>query len=190
MRGRRCYTLVTSLGSHTSMGGLMLAAIDPGYAKDGQGCAVAFFDANARLVDARFLRPDQARTPVDAVVIEQPQQDGRSWAIPPEVLIKLAWDGALLAGRLAGIGGQVVAYTPQAWKGSRSKPNSHWDMWGVLSDAERAVLGGEPTALAIQAAREAYALSRGKRSYPKTALVHNLLDAARIGCFHLGRVGR
>jgi hypothetical protein len=169
--------------------------IDPGYSAASGGCACAWFDAG-RLGDAWFERPEQwrdCRRIASDIIVEQPQQDGRSWAIPPAVLMRLSWDGALLAGLYAGAcGARVTAVTPSAWKGSIAKPVQHRRVWSVLDAVERAVLGGDAVGLAIDAACRKGALDRwgkpGVRYYPASFQTHNLLDAVAMGVLRLGRV--
>ena len=176
-----------------------LLAIDPGFERRGGGCACACFRQN-ELTHAWFRRPKDtygkllpASFDLDLVVVEQPQQDRRSRGVPPAHLIRLAWDGALLAGLYAGAtGAKVKAVTPFDWKGSEPKPVQHARLWRVLSPAERAVLGGGPTEAAILKARKAGALERwakpGGAYYPRAFIKHNLLDAVAIGCVELERL--
>lgn len=174
-------------------------AIDPGYSARGKGCACAL--AVDGLIGACwFARPGEAQ-PVAfphvprntiAVIVEQPQQDERSRGIPPETLIRLAWDGALLAGLYAGeLGCPVVATTPAEWKGSTPKPVAHGRMWEILTPAERAVLGGDDTAAKIAAAKRKGGLDRwgrpGVSYYPRNWDGHNLLDAAALALTYVGR---
>lgn len=175
-----------------------MICIDPGYAKSGDGCACAHF-TRGELSEVWFERPENFRDAsararrVAAVVVEQPQQDGRSWSIPPAVLMRLSWDGALLAGLYAGAcGARVEAVTPSTWKGSIAKPVQHKRVWSVLDAAERAVLGGDAACRAIDAACRKGALDRwgkpGVRYYPDSFKTHNLLDAVAMGVLRLGRV--
>lgn len=184
-------------------------AIDPGYASDGEGCACAYFGENGRVCGTWFMRPREAYTlfaplpemsvlghrlaHTGVVVVEQPQQDGRTYGIPPEVLAKLSWDGALLAGLYAGRACcEVRAYTPSQWKGSLAKAAHHSLMWKVLTEDERVDLGGDATWRVIDAACERGALARWKPRkdyyYPKDWATHNLLDAVALGLTHLGRM--
>jgi hypothetical protein len=173
-------------------------AIDPGYSARGEGCACAYV-TGGYLTSVWFARSDSALfadvlpiTPTN-VVVEKPQQDSRSWGLPPSTLINLAWEGALLAGLYAGrFGGSVVAVTPSTWKGSVPKPVAHGRLWKVLTPAEREVLGGDDTARRIEAAKRKGALDRwgkpGVRYYPRTWGGHNLLDAAALALTHVGRL--
>ena len=184
---------------------LSVIAIDPGYAMRGEGCACAAV-VHGELKTVWFARPaDRVKglpfakihvapiTAVDSVVVEQPQQDARSWGIPPATLIKLAWDGALLTGLYAGeLGCSVVAVTPSQWKGSTPKPVAHGRMWEILTPAERAVLGGDDTAAKIAAAKRKGGLDRwgkpGVSYYPRAWDGHNLLDAAALALTYVGRL--
>lgn len=169
--------------------------IDPDYGKDSKGCAcVAFFDGVLTL--AWFERPGENKwVPygLDEVVVEQPQQDERSRPVPPAVLMRLSWDGALLAGLYAGRHGcSVQGWTPHQWKGSEPKSVQHARMWEVLEPSEREMLGGYATECAILAARRKGALKRWKPHasayYPKSFNTADLLDAAAMGCTWLGRM--
>jgi hypothetical protein len=170
----------------------LLYAIDPGNAaaKD-RVCYVARFDARELLdvkaltwrdIQAWALEPADRRT----VAVEKPQQDGRSRAVPPKVLIDLAWNGALVAAALRP--SELVTYTPTEWKGSVSKPVHHLRIWAELSEFERKAFPAD-TEERIRKGAEATARNAGKlTAYAFEA--HNLLDAAGLGLFHLGRLGR
>lgn len=171
-------------------------AIDPGYSRKSGGCALACA-IGGRLTAVRFERAADFehgdRGGIDAVVVEQPQQDARSWGVPPAVLIKLAWEGAALAGLYAGASGaQLHCPTVSEWKGGEKKPAHHARLWAVLSPAERAVLGGDKTYAVIKAACQKGALCRWKlpsdELYPSSFKTHNLLDAAALLMWALGRL--
>ncbi len=171
-------------------------AIDPGYEKKGGGCACAEA-VGGKLARAWFERASDFEPCVVEsmahVIVEQPQQDARSWGVPPAVLIKLAWEGAALAGLYAGASGaQLHTPTVSEWKGGEKKPAHHARLWAVLSPAERAVLGGEKTYAVIKAACQKGALCRWKlpsdELYPSTFKTHNLLDAAALLMWALGRL--
>jgi hypothetical protein len=171
-------------------------AIDPGYARKSGGCAAAHAIAG----DLRGVWFERAtgfdgrgEWDLQHVIVEQPQQDARSWGVPPAVLIKLAWEGALLAGLYAGASGaELHCPTVSEWKGGEKKPAHHARLWAVLSEAERAVLGGDATYAVIKAACQKGALCRWKlpsdELYPKTFKTHNLLDAAALLMWALGRL--
>jgi hypothetical protein len=169
-------------------------AIDPGYAGKGNACACAL---SGELVSVWFEHArdfDGERAPrLEHVIVEQPQQDGRSWSVPPATLIKLGFEGALLAGLYAGASGATL-HTPTVteWKGAENKVPMHARLWVVLSPAERVVLGGSHTWNEIEAACEKGALCRWKKSgaelYPKSFTTHNLLDAAALLMVAYGRL--
>lgn len=165
----------------------MIIAIDPGYAA-GKGNAVALLDDDGRLIECRMTEGLPSGWPVvgqivgpHLIVWEKPQQDGRSEAVPPSVLINLTASGCLLAGWLAGCLGSrwVVPLEPRTWKNQASKSETHSRMWRELCPEERALLGGELTGATIKAARKRQIV--GQREYPESWQTHNLLDAAAIG---------
>ncbi len=168
-----------------------LAAIDPGNAAAaGRVCYVAHFDAGElmRVLTMTWRQAQQVSLDdaPDVVVIEKPQQDGRSSRVPPRVLIDLAWNGALVAASLQPA--SIVEYTPNDWKGQAKKPAHHLKLWRVLSPAERLCFP-PGTEERIKKGAEATARNAGKlTSYSFEA--HNLLDAAALGCFHLKRIGK
>lgn len=185
-------------------------AIDPG----ADSCACVTFEHD-RVVCAEFALPP-AWDPVgpSIVVVERMQADERTRHVDVRHVLACQWNAALCAGYLAGRTGAAVQwYTPTEWKGSEPKPMQHARLFGVnadltgepavLSVEEQRVLGGGATALAIAAAVEKGALKRwhiaGADCYPKPRagvsyaacdprVVHNLLDAAALGCVHLGRL--
>ncbi len=171
--------------------------IDPGYSAASGGCAVAH-GIGGLLVDVRFERADAfahscASLDLDYVIVEQPQQDGRSASVPPAVLIKLSWEGCKLAALYAGASGAVLHDpTPSEWKGSEAKPAMHLRLFEILNTAERAVLGGKATAAQIEAACERGAMCRwskpGAALYPSSFKIHNLLDAAALLMWAYGRL--
>lgn len=169
-------------------------AIDPGYSAKSGGCAVAH-GKGGRLIAVRFMTviDEVFDGSLDDVIVEQPQQDGRSDGVPPAVLIKLSWAGAKLAAYLAGANAaELHEPTPREWKGSEAKPNMHARLWWDLGAAERRVLGGDETERQIEAACERGALCRwskpGAALYPSTFTTHNLLDAAAILMWAYGRL--
>ncbi len=179
-------------------------AIDPGYAADGEGCACSYLgneEAGLRwwfarpegvaVVQLRVHVPSWAR--VDRVIWELPQQDQRSRAIPPSVLIALTAAGAQLAGFYAGqTGAALVTITPSASKGSVQKPIAHDRAWGALTWEERESLGGEATYATIQRAVDAGARERWRRPgvayYPAKFLLHNILDSVALNLQQQGRL--
>lgn len=179
---------------------MKLAAVDPGVHR----CAVAIFDG-ARLVDAAFfaLPTFKRNSPtavhptaglpkwIDGVIVEMPQYDGRARTARVQDLIGLAWHGALMAAALA-CGAPVFTATPAEWKGAEYKPQHHARLWQELTTEERRALGGNRTADVILAARRKGGLDRwskpGGAYYPRSFDTHNLLDAAALGAWYLGRL--
>lgn len=175
-------------------------AVDPGYGRNTGGNACAFaergqlsavwFERSANFAEVVV---DSDRRALDHVIVEQPQQDGRSWDVPPAILIRLAFEGAALAGLYAGASGaQLHVPTVTDWKGSENKAAMHRRLWAVLTMCECDVLGGAKTAAAIERACERGALCRWSKSgaelYPKSFVTHNLLDAASLLMVALGRL--
>lgn len=173
---------------------MWVLAIDPGFAKSGEGCACAAF-REGRLRDVWFERPEGERRakPYDfvLVVVERPQADGRSLAVPIQTLITLAWEGATLAALYAGRdSSELRSPSVQAWKGSEAKPLQHKRLWRVLSPEEQTILGGGATERRIAEACTKGALKRWAPGsyYPRSWLGHNLLDAVALGAKALGRL--
>ena len=164
-----------------------MIAIDPGGAK---GCAVAHFAGG--VFDAVITGcsvPWLTRWRPRVVIVERPQVDGRTRGRERGTL-DAAWNGALLAGYIAGTGGaEVRVVEPREWKGSVAKPVHHKRLWAVLSEHERAKLGGEATERAIVEACERGAAERwrqsGERYYraARGAVTHDALDAVALGCW-------
>jgi hypothetical protein len=177
----------------------ILAAIDAG----AEYCAVAIFvDLELRelrklptlVLGRRALRCDRA-------VYELPQADGR--AAPVDDLIRTAVGGAKVA---AWLSSDVAEYQPRQWKGAVSKAPHHRQAWDVFTDAERALLGGDATLAAIEAACARGAKVRWQKRGPHCSshfysakelptvgglkITHDLLDAAALGLHDLGRLGR
>ncbi len=167
---------------------MIVYAIDPGnVAARGHSNYLAHFD-NEELIDICPTTWQSMRLEAypDVVVIEKPQQDGRSTRVPPRVLIDLAWNGALLAGALRPR--SLVCYTPNDWKGQVSKPVHHLRLWRVLSTIERKCFPAD-TEERIRKGAEATARAAGKlKNYSFEA--HNLLDAVGLGLFYLKRIGK
>ena len=177
----------------------MLIAIDPGYARRGQGCAVALFEEGL-LCALGFARPDTvplrdfAPRAASEVVWECPQVDARTRSATPHV-VQLAAVGGTLAGMYAGACAcRAVAIPPTTWKGATPKPVHHARMWRALCSAEQTMLGGAETRERIEQAARSGALDRwgkpGASYYPVTWDTHNLLDAVGLGLWRLRRVDR
>ena len=166
-------------------------AIDPG--GDKVGCACAFFSEGGLFRVGFEARPAY---PADVVVVERPEVQGdRTRRARPQDLMGLAWNGAMAAGYVAGAShGRVVELTPSQWKGREPKPLHHARLWEILAPHERHALGGAATERAIVGAIERGAGCRWSRPgadlYPRSFTTHNLLDAAALGAFWLGRLAR
>lgn len=179
-----------------------MAAIDPG----AQRVAVARFDSgDLRLVG--FVGAGTSHHPrglmaiADRAVYELPQADGRG--SPTDDLLAVAAAGATCAAWCSRV---VVAYQPRQWKGAVSKAPHHRQAWDVLTDAERALLGGDATLTAIEAACKRGAAVRWQKRGPHASnhfysakelpavdglkITHDLLDAATLGLYDLGRLCR
>lgn len=172
----------------------MIITIDPGV----HACAVAFVE-NGHLQATAYKSASKftigmTLPRVTHVVVERPEYQGlRTQGSRPADLINLAWAGALLAGRIAGAtGAHLVELPPSAWKGSEPKPVHHARLWQALTSEERAVLGGDATGRMIADALERGARERWKKGgasyYPRKWTTHNLLDAAALGLFYVGRM--
>lgn len=172
-----------------------LLAIDVGGHK--KGCSGALFH-DGRL-GAVFLKLERGFQVYDMrVVIERPQQDGRSRAVPPSVLMDLCWTGALLAGEFRAHGATIVEYTPEQWKGTIQKAVHHARILDALLPEELwAVARGLNTTPAsvlveVAAAARKGALCRWRPDanghYSRGSRTPDVLDAVGLGLFDLGRI--
>jgi hypothetical protein len=175
--------------------------VDPGYAKSGEGNAVAHA-RDGVLRAAWFERyaggsvgAVHVAGGIELVVAERPAFQGkRSLDAHPETLMRLAWEGALLAGAYASAyGARLVSIPSDDWKGEEPKAANHARLWDLLTPAEQRVLGGAATESLIRAAVRACAKLRwpaGMTGYPdtKAALVHNKLCAAAMLMTVIGRM--
>lgn len=174
-----------------------MIAIDPGGAR--KGCAGArFYGACLDAVSANAST--LARSQNERVVIERPQQDGRSRAVPPKILIDMTRNGFLLAGQIAGFDETVREYTPAQWKcgpkGNESIPKAihHSRLVNALTASEQVVLRAafpdwfDMIATAVRKG----ALSRWAKDanahYPRGSALPDVLDAVGLGLFDLGRI--
>lgn len=174
-----------------------LAAIDSGAAE----CAVAFY-TNGQLHLLCNLPTAGVLGTVRSyrAVYEIPQADGRG--APADDLIRTAVGGAKVA---AWLSAEVAEYQPRQWKGSLPKAAHHHQAWTTFTEAEQALLGGAETLAAIVAACARGAATRwqkrgalaGNHFYSDRELpianglkiTHDLLDAAILGLYDLGRLG-
>lgn len=170
----------------------MIIAIDPGV----HACAGAWFHTGTLRGGVAALKYPAPYTElgVTHVVVERPAYQGvRTQSARPQDLMSLSWEGAKLAGLIAGAtGAHFVELEPSAWKGSEPKPVHHARLWSVLTDAEREILGGAATGLVIANAVDKGARERWKRDgaayYPRTWVMHNVLDAVALGATYVGRL--
>jgi hypothetical protein len=187
-----------------------LVAIDPGGHK--KKCSAAVFQ-DARLVAVFERLTIEQAWDTNIVVVERPQQDGRSRVVPPAILMDLAWQAALLVGAFVALGARAVEYTPADWKGGAradgtwmgviAKASHHANM--IESDAlapeEFALIGdafsGAEVASLVFTARKEAALTRWAphanghySSAAKIARLPDVLDAIGIGLYHLRRIDK
>jgi hypothetical protein len=173
-----------------------MAAIDSGSVE----CAVAFY-TNGVLRTLRNLTTERLSDVISSyrAVYEIPQADGRG--APADDLIRVAVGGAKVA---AWLSSEVAEYQPRQWKGSTPKAAHHRQAWDVFTEAEQALLGGAETLAAITAACARGAKARwqkrgalaGNHFYSDRELptvgglkiTHDLLDAAVLGLYDLGRL--
>lgn len=176
-----------------------ILAIDAG--SSGGGNAFAFgvhAGAYSELIAVFTARPHELRAAfkhlpaVNQAVVEKPQADGRTKNVSAKSTISLAWAGGIAVGFvLARCGCPVREVTPTRWKGSEAKPLQHRRLWKLLTSDERVVLGGDETWAAIEAACERGGLSRWSKpgaAYYGGDAVHNVLDAAALWAWQIGRL--
>lgn len=131
---------------------------------------------------------------VDHVIVERPEYQGaRSDGARIQDLLELAWNGAMFAATAGDmLGASIHELSPYTWKGSTPKPMHHLRFWGVLSEEEREVFGGDATGRVIRAAAEKGALERWKRPggdyYPRGWLMADMLDAGALHATFYGRL--
>ena len=162
-----------------------LAAVDPGNVGGLGSCAVAFFVKRelVRLADLTF---EEARTDSGAhiVALEVPMIYPQGHERPND-LIQLGIAGALVAAALSPT--LIVKYTPAQWKGQKAKPACHLILWEKFSANERALFP-KGTEMRIMRGVDVNAPRMYKQPLKNYSFkAHNLLDAAAIGLFHLGR---
>lgn len=123
--------------------------------------------------------------PPQAIAVERPAFDGRIMrGVPPATIIDLAWNVCRIAYTLAA-GAPVHEYTPGDWIGTTSKPVLHQRIWAALSAAERRCFP-EQTERELDRASEHFIRKRKIIQH----VAFNTLDAAGVGLFHLGRIGK
>jgi hypothetical protein len=194
-----------------------LASIDPGGHK--KGCSMVLFrNATLERVSPSITFRTFSNPHADMVVIERPQVDGRSRAVPPEVMIDMTAEGMLLAGMFVGTGSMLRMLTPSEWKGGvradgrfiggLSKATHHANMIesGALSEVElstiacefgHSVEGAAWVRRTVLDARRKEALARGASHrnghYSEArdvARLPDVLDAVGLGLFALGRIDK
>lgn len=181
-------------------------------AKTGHACYVAYWGVSmlygvesSTIAGASALAQARCAPPVEYVVVERTQADGRlaRGTTTPAVMVGLAWNTAAVAYALAR-GAPVHEYTPNDWIGQTNKAILHRNIWAALEPAERenvarfgrAASGrargpknsGRPVdvlgAILINCKRAARGQDPLKHDW------YNVLDAAGVGLFHIGRVGK
>lgn len=173
--------------------------IDPGFA--GRGSAIAMY-RHATLYGVTFVRSDCPFVGYDdphVVIVERPEYQGaRSNDARIADLMKLSWEGALIAGLRAGrTGAEVIAVTPGEWKRNESKPSMHLRVWEALLEEERDIVArafdrwvdAERIGAAIRDACTKGALDRWRRPggtyYPaRLKSLTDLLDAVSMGAIY------
>lgn len=187
----------------------LLIAIDPGNAKiAGRVCYTAQFIGGELQTVGPMTRESAGKLTHEwrrigirpTVAIERPQMDARSRKVPPNVLIGLAWNGALVASALDPVA--LVEYTPTEWKGSINKAPHHLQIWRRLSEEERNVF--VPALAELRKRKQktdptdaagVYALlSKAAEKHARTGesvphVFDDVLDAVGVGLRYLGRLG-
>ncbi len=168
-----------------------LLSIDGGDAqKNSHACYVAEFEGGALYALHHFNRAQAvaARMAPDAVAVERPGYLKSN--VPPKVIFGLCWNAARVAEALAA-GCPVHEYTVNDgvetdWIGSVRKPILHQRIWRALSGSERRIF---PASTAGDIERASDHFSR-TRKILTSHVSFNTLDAAGVGLFHLGRIGK
>lgn len=153
------------------------------------------------LTGARLWFPVHNRP--DAVAVERP--DYLKKGVPPATIMALAWNVCRIAYTIAN-GAPVQEYTVNDghgkgcqfparecdcgnsdWIGGTRKPALHLRIWRALQPAERKRFHPSTEQWIDQAAEK---LARKPGSKPWEHASFNTLDAAGVGLFHLGRIGK
>jgi hypothetical protein len=174
-----------------------LLAIDSGH----PDAAIAAAEGK-RLVHVAMVTLDWVPSArFDRVVVEIPTLRGDNTPNPEDLLL-VAVMGARLAERAACRLGEVHEYRPREWKGSTPKPPHHARMWDALQPKERALLGGDRTLRAIEAActrgaqngwRKPGATYYRASEFPTvngTKITHDILDAVALALYDMRRIPR
>lgn len=178
-----------------------LGSIDPGNEEEARKCYVAYWHDSGLVQLEKLNHLDFAKGAAGsrcyACALETPViYPNEKDPSPPNVIIGVNLAGCLLAGALAG--GNVHTYRPKDWKGNRSKPPNHFDIWAELTPRERAIVNAEYKPNAKDPEDVGAYIQRGidlnsPRFYKKplrqySAGVTNYLDAIGVGFKHLGRM--
>lgn len=173
----------------------VLLSIDGGNRKSNERrCYVAEFDGGELAATVRALNRAEASQLVkagvlvaDRVAVERPKYDGRiDRGVPPGVIIDLAWNVGRVAEALSD-GRMVVEYTSDDWIGGTPKAVLHGRIWLALTAAERKFFPAD-TAELIHEAKLRRAKNPSGRPFEHHSF--NTLDAAGVGLFDLGRIGK
>lgn len=153
-------------------------------------CYLAEFH-RGELYDLHILNRAQAvkatELTCDAVAVERPTYLKSN--VPPKVIFGLCWNAAAVAYTIAR-GSPVHEYTVNDgldtdWIGTVAKPVLHRRIWSALTGPERKVFGADVGDL-IEANSQRFARARRFAEHK----AYNTLDAAGVGLFHLGRIGK
>lgn len=173
----------------------VLLSIDGGNRKANERrCYVAEFEGGELAAMVRAVNREEAAQLVrsgaivaDRVAVERPKYDGRiDRGVPPGVIIDLAWNVGRVAEALSG-GRAVVEYTSDDWIGGTPKAVLHGRIWLALTAAERKHFPAD-TAEMIHEAKLRRAKNHNGRPFEHHSF--NTLDAAGVGLFDLGRIGK
>ncbi len=103
----------------------------------------------------------------------------------PQDIIDESCGGALLAGSLRAR--KCVALFPDEWTGQVKKAQRAWKIWKTLTIRERAVIA---SAGGMKPSTVGPYLDAACSGGPYSHKIHNLIDAAGIYLFAVGRIGR
>lgn len=103
----------------------------------------------------------------------------------PQDIIDESCGGALLAGSFRAR--KLQAIFPDEWGGQRKKAARAFRIWGTLTGRERAVIA---KAGGMKLSAVARYIDKACAGGPYSHKIHNLIDAAGIYLFAVGRIGR
>lgn len=197
-------------------GAVTWLSIDGGNeAKTDRACYLAYWRGPDLFgVESNTLEQARNAPPVDCVVVERTQADGRlaRGKTTPGTMVGLAWNTAAIAYTLAR-GAPVHEYTISAggeaeatdWIGGANKAALHSRIWAALTHAERMIVAaygrrvlgvrkwGLPGSGTVDDVTNALIHNNVRQAIGKDPLRHdwyNVLDAVGVGLFHLERVGK